>query len=211
LFVFLDFDQVSCRRAFQRFGGGGFGLRTRCRSPCIKQRYGTRRRDRKNRQEYRMSQCIDLRKPAAHRAATSHRGATPADVIHEMRLDVGQLEALLGDAVLQLTTSFDHLHVAAGAQHRLLAGGSTMSSPERCEIDSLNAAVDGAIGQAVTALQFHDIASQLLAQIGSRVDALDRATESNERAISSTSSDGPDSRTTPVTQACMTAGAVQLF
>ncbi|MEW6164165.1 MAG: hypothetical protein AB1642_03800 [Pseudomonadota bacterium] len=132
-----------------------------------------------------------------------------------MRGELDRVHALLSDAIEDLTDSFRALH-----------GARDLKSD------------DAHLGKAVTALQFHDMVSQLLGHVGRRVDALDdvmrqfntlgaaldreAATSDVRAAIDSlreeqvmiaTALRGLEARTlnNPVGQRAMTRGDVELF
>jgi len=132
--------------------------------------------------------------------------------IHEaqarsVRLDLDRLRSLIDDASERLMTSFDAIK-AFSASHRAPVGVSV-------NVEDVERAVDN----AVSALQFQDMATQLVGHAVQRVALLERITQSLGRlpeasvcdlvaAVAETTC-GRD--TGPVEQACMTGGSVDLF
>ena len=116
--------------------------------------------------------------------------------------DLDRLQTLLADACTALMDSF---YGASAQLHDLKAGGSASD------------AVDGAIqklGGAVTALQFQDMASQLIAHTHRRLrncaDRLARDTFGGDEDGEAVVEEAP-LRPNPVTQDEMDAGSIELF
>lgn len=99
------------------------------------------------------------------------------------RADLERLDALLIDAAAKLLESF-------GAIAELSGGREEFARP---------------LGQAATALQFQDLASQLIAHTSGRLAACARATSANTRA---TPADKPCQ---PVRQRDLEEGSIDLF
>jgi hypothetical protein len=121
--------------------------------------------------------------------------------------DLERLHALLGDACAALLAGF---HGAAEALRRDEGAGEAATAA--ASSDAL-----AALGGAVTALQFHDLASQLIAHTSQRLrhcaerlgrDAFCGADDADEDAA--LVAEAP-LRPNPVTQAEMDAGSVELF
>jgi len=135
-----------------------------------------------------------------------------AHALRGIRRDLDQLGSLLGDAVGRLTDSFDTLATTGEAQHRLLVAAAVRpGTTAHADVDALHGTFESGIASTVTALQFHDIASQILAQLAARVDVLERLAATALDADDDESTVGNEFTRTPVPQASMTAGAVQLF
>lgn len=145
------------------------------------------------------------------RATARHVGAQCGT----MRGELGHVQCLLDDAILDLTDCFHQMHDAAPAP------------PD-----------DGVLHRAITALQFHDMVTQLLGHVTRRIDALDEvmrqftglgatldreaATADMRAAIASLREEqarvaaalvGLEARITsnPVGQKAMTRGDIELF
>lgn len=135
--------------------------------------------------------------PAAHPAATGAAPFRAADLRAELAAagaDLDRLQALLADACGVLLASFE------AAQAQL---GAAMPA----------AAIAGAryeLGSAVVALQFEDIASQLIAHAQRRLRGCAERLASTQAADGDTAG-GPPHRSSPVGQHAMDAGAVELF
>ena len=132
-----------------------------------------------------------------------------------IRGELTQLRALMDDATLRLTSSFETM---TSESARPIAGVGTPCCCALRERD-VDAAgdMDRATADAVTALQFQDIATQLLDSIGTHVDQLDMTTASwSSPAAPRRPNDASDPRGVPprrasVTQDTMTVGTVELF
>lgn len=135
--------------------------------------------------------------PAAHLAATGAAPLRAADLRAELAAagaDLDRLQALLADACGALLASFE------AAQAQL---GAAMPA----------AAIAGAryeLGSAVVALQFEDIASQLIAHAQRRLRGCAERLACAQAAEGDTAG-GPPHRSSPVGQRAMDAGAVELF
>ena len=114
--------------------------------------------------------------------------------------DLGRLVTLLDDACRQLLLHFD----AATSQVRALPTDDPAGRERAC----------AAIGKAVTALQFQDLSSQLVAHAGDRLrycaDRLASAALGSDEDGEGIVCVAP-SRPNPVTQSEMDAGSVELF
>ena len=127
----------------------------------------------------------------AHDVAAAQQGAQ-----HECQAiaaDLERLKALIGDAGDRLLESFNRV---GGLSERLPCG-----APERGEFGT-------AVAGAVTALQFQDMASQLISHAQRRLavlqDVLSRLADQHDPLLATT-------RLQPVKQAGMGAGSIDLF
>jgi hypothetical protein len=168
---------------------------------------------------------------------------------HRVRGQLEQLRILLGDAAGRLGASFAAMHALAARQREIAraiasAGGIRVRAqaaanddtgaqsdvrPEPAagpeaeavadELGAVTRELQRTVHEAVTALQFQDIAAQLLGYTAERVDALDRMAGKLERlpnasadelgkALASAQSGRRDN---PVSQAQMAHGTVELF
>ena len=164
-----------------------------------------------------------------------------------VRVQLEQLKDLLADAAGRLGVSFAAMHALAARQQEIAraiasAGGTQVraqpaandadvpdaaapqltagSAPEAAdELGAVTRELERTVHEAVTALQFQDIAPQLVGHTAERVDALDRMAGKLERlpdasagelgkALESAQAGRRDS---PVKQAQMAHGAVELF
>lgn len=126
----------------------------------------------------------------AHDAATVQRTALECEAIIA---DLERLKTMITDAGDRLLVSFNEV-------------GALAAQKTRSEDDERRLAL--AVANAVTALQFQDMANQLTGHAQRRLNSLQRAL--------STLSDGVDpllanSRLQPVRQAGMGAGSIDLF
>lgn len=117
--------------------------------------------------------------------------------------DLERLQTLLGDACRTLLEGFEGLTGAAESLHDVADPGA--AGAVRC--------LRTHIASAVTALQFHDLATQLIAHTRGRLQHC-----SDRLGFQAFDGDGEDSviaplplRPNPVTQAEMDAGSVELF
>lgn len=135
--------------------------------------------------------------PSAHLAATGAAPFRAAELRAELAAagaDLDRLQALLADACGALLASFEAAQAQLGA-----------ASPA--------AAIAGArheLASAVVALQFEDIASQLIAHAQRRLRGCAERLASTQAAEGDTAG-GPPHRSSPVGQRAMDAGAVELF
>lgn len=125
-------------------------------------------------------------------------------VLHDVqadgiRADLGQLGELLDDAIARLTASFESISettAASGAGHPLDL-----------------ARVEDELGRAAIALQFHDIATQIVSRSVKRLDGMRESTTTrpHEDATGATAATTEDRDEISVGQARMTVGEVELF
>jgi len=147
--------------------------------------------------------------PSAHLAATGAAPFRAAELRAELAAagaDLDRLQALLADACGALLASFE----AAQAQ---LGAASGPAAPPAAIAGTPAAAIAGArheLASAVVALQFEDIASQLIAHAQRRLRGCAERLASTQAAEGDTAG-GPPHRSSPVGQRAMDAGAVELF
>lgn len=140
------------------------------------------------------------------------------------RAELEQLDALIADAVARLSVSFERLCAAAVRPGTYVAPREAANdAPEREPAPTCGrAAFDetaSAFGEAVTALQFQDIASQLLAHAAARLRALERMAgvltrlpdASGEDLCAALAAARGARRTNPVAQGRMAEGGIELF
>lgn len=134
--------------------------------------------------------------------------------IHEFqassaRLDLDRLRSLINDASARLMTSFDVIGALAKNRRNSVPNGS----------DAVVGDVEQAVNSAVSALQFQDMATQLVGHAAQRIALLEKITESLGRlpevsideltaAVAATNC---EHHTGPVEQASVTGGSVELF
>lgn len=148
-----------------------------------------------------------------------------------VRAELDQLQAILSEAMTCLMSNFEairaysarHLQPAAddsfdrGKTAPAAALGATGAG--QCNPAVLIADIEGSINEAMTALQFHDIASQILAHARRRIEFLERMAEQLEQLPDTTIQElervirkaCTDRGHNPVGQAVMTIGAVEFF
>lgn len=125
---------------------------------------------------------------------------------HGMRSDLGRLSGLIEDASKRLMTSFDAIKVFSQ---------SYRAPPEAVSTED----VERAMNDAINALQFQDMVTQLVAFAMQRVALLEKSTESLGRfpQVSVTELAAAVDETVggreagPVMQTSMTGGTVDLF
>lgn len=119
------------------------------------------------------------------------------------RDELARLRSLIDDAAERLLSSFN---VIGEISARGMAQGASQD-------------MEDAVGNAVSALQFQDMANQLVGHAARRIEVLERITATLGRlpavsadeltqAVEGTVCDRADG---PVAQACMTGGSVDLF
>lgn len=112
--------------------------------------------------------------------------------------ELERLERLLSDAVDQLLDRFGRAHALCGDLH-----------------DARQPALAAELRAAMTALQFQDMASQLIVHTNHRlrscVDTLAREAFGDDDEDGGSVVEAPPQRPNPVTQAEMDAGSVELF
>ncbi|MGH8762172.1 MAG: hypothetical protein ACREUR_02960 [Nitrosospira sp.] len=93
-----------------------------------------------------------------------------------VRAELDQLQMILGQAVARLTSSFETIGAYSaryGAEAiSAIAPGATGVS--RYDPSALTEDIESSVNEAITALQFYDIASQILAHAGRRIELLER-------------------------------------
>ncbi|WP_025039725.1 hypothetical protein [Nitrosospira briensis] len=148
-----------------------------------------------------------------------------------VRAELDQLQAILSEAVTRLMSSFEAIR-AYSARHLQPAADDVFDSAKtapaaalgathagQCKPAGFTADIEDSINEAMTALQFHDIASQILAHTRRRIEFLERMAEQLEQLPDTTIKDldhairkaCTDRGHNPVGQAVMTVGAVELF
>ena len=138
---------------------------------------------------------------ATARGLTLQAAADLQDDLMVATHDLDRLRTLLSDACAVLMASFD------GAQDQLGALAATLGAPAVADARRQ-------LGLAVTALQFEDMSSQLIAHTRRRLRACaDRLAQEamgdDEDGIAF--AEAPPPRPNPVTQDEMDAGSVELF
>ena len=95
--------------------------------------------------------------------------------LEEVQADLAQTRLLLGAAIARLSDGFGALHAAVSVQRaaaeqlqQQAAGGGSGQE----QLRSAAAAIDTQVQAMVTALQFEDMTSQLIAQAGRRIAGL---------------------------------------
>ena len=125
------------------------------------------------------------------------------------RSELGRLRSLIDDASDRLMASFGVIGELSAQQ---LASSQGAASEQAQDMER-------AVGNAVSALQFQDMANQLVGHAAQRIELLERIAESLRRlpdvsmeeltdAVEATVCARQDG---PVAQACMTGGSVDLF
>jgi hypothetical protein len=122
------------------------------------------------------------------------------------RSELDRLRSMIDDASQRLMSSFDVIREFS-VSHRELVG------------DVLTQDIDLAVGNAVSALQFQDMATQLLGHAAQRIALLEKISEPLGRLpqvsvaeLTQALVGTPAERSSgPVAQACMTGGSVELF
>lgn len=148
-----------------------------------------------------------------------------------VRTELDQLRTLLGEAVARLTSSFETIGAySARPAHPAVngcfdgakiipiavpgaAGGSRHGAVLLAE------GIERSVNEAITALQFYDIASQILAHAGRRIELLERMAGQLERLPDATIEELEDVLRNacaarghnPAGQAVMTVGAMEFF
>lgn len=126
-----------------------------------------------------------------------------------VRSDLERLRSLIDDASERLMTSFGAIRALSA--HYGEAGAGTG--------DVVMNDVERAVGDAISALQFQDMATQLVGHAAQRISLLEKISESLGRLpeashddLSSAVTEILEGRhTSPVEQACMDGGSVELF
>jgi hypothetical protein len=138
--------------------------------------------------------------------------------LHELqarsvRSDLDRLRSLIDDASARLLTSFGAIQAITGSRNERRG--------QDVELDAGNEDrdVERAVGNAISALQFQDMATQLVGHAAQRIAVLEKITQSLGRLpdasvdeLAAAVSDTLRGRHTgPVEQACMAGGSVELF
>lgn len=120
------------------------------------------------------------------------------------RADLDRLQSLIADAGERLMASFNQIGELASQQ-----------TPPPCAAD----AIANAVGDAVSALQFQDMAQQLAGHAARRIEVLERITgplarlpdASADELTAAVEGTVHERINGPVEQACMDGGSVELF
>lgn len=124
------------------------------------------------------------------------------------RLDLDRLRGLINDASARLLASFDVIGAFSKSRREAAPEGPDVMTED----------VERAVGNAISAMQFQDMAVQLVGHAAQRIALLEKISESLSRmpeasidelaaAVAATTC----GRRSPVEQACMTGGSVELF
>lgn len=105
---------------------------------------------------------------------------------HGVRAELDQLQTILGQAVARLTSSFETI-CAYSARHPQRTVNDCFDGEEaipvaapgavglsQCDPAMFTEGIESSVNEAITALQFYDIASQILAHAGRRIELLER-------------------------------------
>lgn len=125
------------------------------------------------------------------------------------RSEMNRLRSLIDDASARLMTSFNVIGSLAKNRRESVPNGSDVAAED----------VERAVGNAVSALQFQDMATQLVGHAVQRIELLEKITEllgrlpevSVEELTAAVTETTCEQHTGPVEQACMTGGSVELF
>ncbi|WP_089398947.1 hypothetical protein [Noviherbaspirillum humi] len=93
----------------------------------------------------------------------------------EVRNDLVQADVLISEAIEKLGHSFQAIHDAVAAQQEIieaLAADAALAPQLASRLAALKADVAREVGAAVTAMQFQDMTSQLIARAVQRVDGI---------------------------------------
>lgn len=170
-----------------------------------------------------MDQCGTGQTPAI-RGVLATFGELHGAESRSARAELEQLDALIADAVARLSVSFERLSaLASRAATHVPPREAANDAPEvgpapACGCAAFDEATS-ALGEAVTALQFHDIASQLLGHAAARLRALERMAGVLTRVPDSSEEDlcaalavaRGARRANPVSQGRMVEGGIELF
>lgn len=156
---------------------------------------------------------------AGHQVEQTHAGQTPAPLMlaadlqdHLMMAtnDLDRLHTLLADACDTLMQRF---YNATEQIHALMDAHSSDGDDKRDSVAYQNLMKE--LGAAVTALQFQDMASQLIVHTNHRlrscVDTLAQEAFGDDDEDGQSAVEAPPQRPNPVTQSEMDAGSVELF
>ena len=95
--------------------------------------------------------------------------------LEEVQADLAQTRLLLGEAIARLTDGFGALHAAVSVQRAAaeqLQRQAAGAGEGQAQLHAAAAAIDTHVQAMVTALQFEDMTSQLIAQAGRRIAGL---------------------------------------
>lgn len=95
--------------------------------------------------------------------------------LEEVQADLAQTRLLLGEAIARLSDGFGALHAAVSVQRAAaeqLQQQADGADDGQEQLRSAAAAIDTHVQAMVTALQFEDMTSQLIAQAGRRIAGL---------------------------------------
>ena len=107
---------------------------------------------------------------AALQSSVAQYAQTLGEEALVLRAELEQLGTLLADAASRLEASFESVSVLSERQCVLALRTGQSGS----ELDAISQDLQRSLGKAATALQFHDISSQLLARAFRRVDRMGR-------------------------------------
>lgn len=103
-----------------------------------------------------------------------------------VRAELDQLQTILGQAVTRLTSSFETIGAYSACRTQRVANGFVdgaeaipviapgATGVNRYDTAVLTEGIESSVNEAITALQFYDIASQILAHAGRRIELLER-------------------------------------
>lgn len=95
--------------------------------------------------------------------------------LEEVQADLAQTRLLLGEAIARLSDGFGALHAAVSVQRAAaeqLQLQAANGGEGQAQLHAAAAAIDTHVQAMVTALQFEDMTSQLIAQAGRRIAGL---------------------------------------
>lgn len=94
--------------------------------------------------------------------------------LEEVRADLAQTRLLLGEAIARLSDGFGALHAAVAVQRRVAEQWRQQAPGDdgQEQLRAAAAAIDMHVQAMMTALQFEDMTSQLIAQAGRRIAGL---------------------------------------
>ncbi len=134
--------------------------------------------------------------------------------IHEsqarsVRSELDRLRCLIDDASARLLTSFGVIGVFSANHRESVLNGRDVTAED----------VERAVSNAVSALQFQDMATQLVGHAAQRIALLEKITEplgrlpevSVDELTAAVAATTCERHTGPVEQACMAGGSVELF
>lgn len=128
--------------------------------------------------------------------------------VRSARLDLDRLRSLIDDASARLLESFDVIGTFSKSRRVAALDG----------FDVMNEDVERAVGNAISAMQFQDMATQLVGHAAQRMALLEKIAESLSRMpeapiaeLAAAVANATCGRRSPVEQAGMAGGAVELF